>query len=460
MRTRWRRLLHDPTYVVLGLVFAAGLVIGDLVTREDLGETALALFGRFWRGTPEETREVLGAIFGLQFTVLTIVLSLNAPLVQSAANQYSPRLVPFYLKNAPIRRAVPMFVLATGYIFAAVRDLGVMEAQVSRPRPVVSGALLLVVAAFLLLAFDLLRTYRFMRVERVLGLVRESTFAAARRTQRMLSRLDLDGAKSLALPAGARSFGATESGYVVRTDVPRLARIARKHGVRVRVSRAIGDFVDAGEVVGWYVADAPGGDDPGTSERLGSTLEIAPTREPDHDPGYGIRILADVAARALSSSSNDSYTARQALQHVRSTLRQLARVPLGDWNVVDRDGEVRVSVMSTQLRELVCLAIDAPLRYGANDIEVLDAVLEMALEVGLVAPGAEGRALAHELVDRVLSDASHYGELDAGRRAHLESEAERVRASLELDAPRGERVARSDWALSRAHVRALSPRHS
>ncbi|WP_236518084.1 DUF2254 domain-containing protein [Sandaracinus amylolyticus] len=450
-----RRLLADPFYLVMIAALVLGATLGRLVAREGLGEELTYALGRAWRGTPDGAREALATMFGLQFTVLTIVLSLNAPVVQSAANQYSPRLVPFYLKNAPLRRAVPLFVLATGYIVAALRELGLAATQTPRPQPIVTGALALLVGAFALLMIDLNRTFRFMRVERVLALVRQSAFEAADRLRDDARSLALDRVARLALPAWAHPLPSPASGYVVRVDVARLARVARRAGVRVRISRPVGDYVDEGEVVGWVMTDAASGPvPPRVIARLASALEASPTRDPEYDPGYGIRILADVASRALSSSSNDSYTARQALQQLRSVLRHLARQPFGDWNVVDRDRTPRVSVMATDLREYVSLAIDAPLRHGANDLEVLDAVLEIALEMGLVAPDAEGRAVAHELVAKVMSDATRFGDLDDAKLAHLRNEAAIVRASIERNAPRAERLARAHWALP---PRALVP---
>jgi uncharacterized membrane protein len=240
----------------------------------------------------------------------------------------------------------------------------------------------------------------------------------------------------------------SRSGYLVEVDVRGIRNIARRAGVRVRVSRALGDYVDHGEVVGWIAPDDGGPVRPRLIRRLASTLAIAPNRESVLDPAYGIRILSDVAARSMSSTDNDSYTARQALQQLRSVLRHLARGPLGDWNVVDPDGSVRVSVMATELREYISIAVESPLRHGAGDPEVLDGVLEIALEIGLVACDDDGRAAASRLVNRVLEDAMEYGNLRDGRLARLLAEAELVRASLEKDQPRRDRHARSDWVLA------------
>jgi len=241
---------------------------------------------------------------------------------------------------------------------------------------------------------------------------------------------------------------ARASGYLVEVHVGSLARIARRAGVRVRISRTVGDYFDAGEVVGWAARDGAGAIGARLARRLAATLLIAPTREADLDPAYGLRILAEVAARALPPITNDSYTARQALQQIRSVLRHAAQASLGDWNVVDDDGSIRASVRANELRELISIAVESPLRCGAGDPEVLDGVLEIALEVGLVARDAGGRAAAHQLVNRVLEDAIEYGKLQNGRLKRLLAEADLVRASLNEDCPRADRHARSDWALT------------
>jgi uncharacterized membrane protein len=296
----------------------------------------------------------------------------------------------------------------------------------------------------------MIRTYRFMRVELVLELVRQATFEAIARRARLIERLPLAPADPVALAADASAMLAPRSGYLVEVDVRGLARIARRAGVRARIVRTVGDYFDEGEVVGWIGRDGGGAVGERVARRLAATLLIAPAREADVDPAYGIRILAEVASRAQSCASYDAYTARQALQQIRSILRLLARQPLGDWNVADPDGSIRVSVMATQLREVVSIAVDAPLRYGAGEPEVLDGILEIALEVGLLAPNAEVQTIAHQLINRVLEDAMEYGDLRNGRLRRLLAEAELVRASLKEDCPRWDRHARADWALTPA----------
>lgn len=444
---RLRTIFGQPFWFVLIGALILGVILGTLVARETTDEVIEALLGNAWRKNATDTRSFLMTMLSLQLTVLALVVSLNAPMVQSAANQYSPRLVPYYLRNVPFRRALPMFVLSTGFILAAVREVG-FGSEAVRPRPVLSAAATLVLLAFVLLAVTMVRTYRFLRVERILALVRDSIFTAIARREALLRGQPPAPHAKLTLASDATALPAPATGYLSEVDIRGITRLARRAGLRVRISRSIGDHLDAGEVIGWARPDDGGPIGPPLARRLAACVLIAPARAVALDPAYGIRILADVAARALSSSYNDSYTARQALHQIRSVLRRLARLPLGDWSVVDSDGRVRVSVMATELREFLSVAVEAPLRYGAGDPDVLDGILEIALEVGLVAPDATARAAAYRLIDRVLEDATEYGKLRNGRLKRLLAEADLVRASLQEDAPRPDRHERADWALS------------
>ncbi|WP_181790327.1 DUF2254 family protein [Myxococcus llanfairpwllgwyngyllgogerychwyrndrobwllllantysiliogogogochensis] len=442
---RLRRLIRDPYWLVLLACLCIGGLLGLELARVQT-DYASAFFGLAWRGDPSKTRSALTALFGLQITVLTVVLSLNAPVIQSAANQYSPRLVPLYLKSAPLRRAIPLFCVSSGYILVAGRELGLITDAGVRPRPVLSGAFILVLCALVSLVVCMIRTFRYMRVERVLGLVQELVVSAAeRRIRARLIRLPLDPAATLLLPPEASALTAPSSGYLTEVDLRQLTRLARHWRVRVRIDVFVGDYVDTGEVVGWVVGEVPGSMDPRAMHSLASALLLTAAREPDCDPALGIRILVDVANRALSTSANDAYTARQALQQVRSVMRRLGHLPLGDWNVVDPDGQVRASVAGMRLRDYLFMAVDGPLHHGMGSPEVLEEVLQIALAVGLTAWDAEDRAAAHALVARVLAKATAQETPERERLHRRLTESRRIRAAFENRSPSDPGANAGEW---------------
>jgi uncharacterized membrane protein len=421
--------LWEPTWFIILGALIVGVVIGTVLAHEPWTEAAYALFGRVWRGDPAEAQAYLGGILGFEITILTLLLSLNAMVVKTAAYQYSPRLIPIYVKSAPTRRSLPLFALLAGYILGATRELGRIEEDEVRPRYVIWVAAVLLLVALSFLLVDLWRTFRFVRVERVLGLARDATYAAAKRVRARVERLPLDPRATLELPLDASVLIAPESGYLVDVDVQRLALLARIANVRARVSRAIGDYVDEGDVIGWAASDTGGPVSTNVARVLTSTLFISPEREIEYDPGLGIRVIVDIANRSLSSSANDPYTARQALNQLRSVLRRVGQLPLGDWNVVDRDGKARVSVASTRLRDLLSLSVGGPLYYGSDHPDVLEGLLEIVHEVGWIARDPEDRAAAQKHLER-LDPLADQSDLDPDRLARLRSEAEPVRRGL------------------------------
>lgn len=427
-----RKLFHDPIWFVLFGALVVGLVLGKKFAHEqETGDTARFVLGRAWAGDPSETRAALGAILGFQVTIVALLLSMNAMVIKSAAYQYSARLIPLYVKNAPIRRELPLLVLLAAYTLGATRELGLVADDGVRPRGVISIAVAILVLALALLLFDLVRTFRFVRVERVLGLVRDATFAAAQRVRSRVERLPLDGEATLDLPGDASALVAGESGYIVDVDLRRLVQLARGSGVRARISHAIGDYIDQGEVIGWVASDDRSPVSKHLAHELGIALVISAVRELEYDPALGIRIIVDVANRALSSSANDPYTARQALNQCRSVLRHVGRFPLGDWNVVDEDGRVRVSVAATHLRDLLSVAVGGPLYYGADHPEILEGLIEIVLEAGWVARDPADRLAARALLERVERMAEE-SEMAPERLERLRAEGAPVRRSLEM----------------------------
>lgn len=62
--------------------------------------------------------------------------------------------------------------------------------------------------------------------------------------------------------------------------------------------------------------------------RLASCVRVDRVRSSDQDPAYGLRLLVDIAIRALSPAVNDPTTAVQALDQIEETLVRLGTRPL------------------------------------------------------------------------------------------------------------------------------------
>src|SRR5438034_3134302 len=81
-----RRILRQPYWIILIGSLIVGSILGTLVARETTNDLAVAVLGKAWVKTTAEARSFLMTMLSLQLTVLALVVSLNAPMIQSAAN--------------------------------------------------------------------------------------------------------------------------------------------------------------------------------------------------------------------------------------------------------------------------------------------------------------------------------------------------------------------------------------
>jgi len=87
----------------------------------------------------------------------------------------------------------------------------------------------------------------------------------------------------------------------------------------------VGDFVSAGAVLIETYGPDPG---PDAENRLRSMVALGVERTIEQDPSFAIRIMVDIAIRALSPAVNDPTTAVQVLDHLEDLLRLVGQTDL------------------------------------------------------------------------------------------------------------------------------------
>ncbi len=435
--TAWRERLRTSTWR-WGSAFAlpilaalAGAGFGAAMTGAEALDPARAVFGPAVVTDGETARGGLFALLGLELTLLGFVLSASTGALYGLAANHSQRLVPFLEPSRPLFRAAVGFAITTGYVLAAVQRLG--PAEVVAPRPVVTVGIAIALATVVTVMVDAALSLRKQAISQMLRVV---TTATRRAVAKGRARTRAWRAPPDSEAIDGPPICAHRSGFVRDVDAARLVRDAARFDARVRIDRAIGEYVVEGEPLGRVSA----ADAARAAQRIARALILGESRSTEHDVGAGLRVLVDIAERALSPAVNDPYTGCEALFRVRWILAELASVPDGDWVLVDDAGEARVSIARPSFEELVWLAVDGPCRYGAADPDVLDAVLDVASAIGRE---PSRRECARRVVARVLADAGSRG-MGPERVALLEAKASRVLHQL------GERSAVSPrlWSLA------------
>ena len=104
---------------------------------------------------------------------------------------------------------------------------------------------------------------------------------------------------------------------------------------------------------------------------LTNAIEMGEERTFDQDPKYAIRLLVDIAIKALSPAINDPTTAVQALDQIEDLLLRLGRRELEIGEFCDRDGQPRLIMPYPAWEDFLRLAFDEIASYGAQSVQVM-----------------------------------------------------------------------------------------
>ena len=183
-------------------------------------------------------------------------------------------------------------------------------------------------------------------------------------------------------------------------DLPRLARTAEEADVVIELHAAPGETIFEGTVLGVV----PGRTDDGLDPEILGALAMGAERTFEQDPAFALRVLADIALRALSPAVNDPTTAAQALDCLDSLLRRLAGRELAVGPVTDANGNLRVIVNSPTWEEYVGLALDEIISIGTGSLQVRRRLERLLEDVADQAP-PERRAAVERRLTQVTASA-------------------------------------------------------
>ena len=100
-------------------------------------------------------------------------------------------------------------------------------------------------------------------------------------------------------------------------------------------------------------------------------IHLALERTSEQDPKYPIRLLVDIAIKALSPAINDPTTAVQAIDQIEDLLRRLGRLDLDAGYASDANVVLRLVFPMPTWEDYLTLAFDEIRQYGANSVQVM-----------------------------------------------------------------------------------------
>jgi uncharacterized membrane protein len=179
------------------------------------------------------------------------------------------------------------------------------------------------------------------------------------------------------------------SSVVQTLDVRRLVRIAEHDDARIHVCVVPGETIpDQGLVA--VVLDGPNLAD----REVLRALRLGSERTFDQDPALALRLLVDIALRALSPAVNDPTTAVQTLDASADLLSVLVGRDLGVEVVDDADGTARVVLKLPTWEDYVSVASDEIVDMGVSSMQVRRRLGRLLEDLVALAPQQHVEALA------------------------------------------------------------------
>ena len=365
-----------PSLMQLVYILAA-FGLGVLIPRISVGDTVSA----------ETTTQLLLTIGGGIVAFVAVVYSLLFLVVQFGTTTFTPRLNLF--RDSPIIwHSFGYYLGVLVFSFTAAFAIG-DEEQTTILLPIVEVAMLLVSLGM----FRVLQTSAFKSIQLAVAL--DQVGLRGGQVIDGVYPSDVAEAPKDALDLEEEPFASADvrgevheirwprrAAVLQVINVPRLARVAEQADVLIELRVVTGEVIIQGDVVALVHGRAASALDQAVLKALSVGME----RTFEQDPAFPLRILSDIALRALSPAVNDPATAVQALDTMHSLLRILVTRDLDVGRIPGSDGKVRLVIPLPGWDDYLGLAIDEVTIFGTTSPMVRTRLERMLDDLATRAP--------------------------------------------------------------------------
>ncbi|MFF0478543.1 DUF2254 domain-containing protein [Streptomyces sp. NPDC004284] len=371
--TSWAARFRLRQYVKasLWIVPLFGLVLGVLLAELALTADGADWLPGGWHYSATTASGVLSAIVGAMVALLGFVVTIGVLVVQQATGTLSPRYMRLWYRDRLQKAVLATFTGTFAFAFSLLRrvetdsvpDLGVTLAGMA------------VAVSLVLLLIYLNRFTHNLRPVAIAELVTrmgEAVFTSG------AAALHGDGTVPSDGPVMRLRSG--RGGSIQAFNVAGLVAEAARHDCVFVVTRLIGDSVPPGTVL----IEVHGGTSQPDPDRVTGLVALGAERTIEQDPAFALRILVDIAVRALSPAVNDPTTAVQVINYIESFLHMIGSTRLpGRYVLADRHERARLVLPGRDWENFLQLAVCEIREYGGSSMQIcrrLHAMLEGLLD--------------------------------------------------------------------------------
>ena len=408
----WARRFRVREYVkgslwVLPLVGAA---VGALLAEALAGAEAS---GR-WDYSATTATTFLSTIVGAMAALTGFVITVTVLVVQTAIGTFSARYLRLWYRDRMLKATLALLVGTLTFSFGLLRRIE--EESVPSVGVTLAGSLVVLSLLLFLLFLD-----RFLHRLRPVAV---AALAAEAGKQAIDEAVSTVAAPEVYLePSGTGSqtlvVRAERAGSIQAIDVRSLVRWARQHDSEVVLRHPVGDFVSKGATL--IQVYGSGAETHGDERALRALIVIGDERTTEQDPAFAVRVMVDVAIRALSPAVNDPTTAVQVIDYLGETLRQIGTAGVAVTTQVNpAPGGAGVVIRHRRWDDFLALGVTEIREYGARSIQVVRRLRAMLEELHDSVPPECHSAVEQELARLDATVAAHWSDsidLDLARAA-------------------------------------------
>jgi uncharacterized membrane protein len=306
------------------------------------------------------------AIASGMIALTAIVFSLTFVMVQFSATAYSPRLVLWIARDPVVSHAIGVFTATFLYALAALvwvdRD---GSGRVPLAGIWVVGFLLII---SVMMFIGLVQRVGMLQVNRMLIFTGDQGREVVENLYPPIDTLPSpDSAELPRSPCLQTLLHHGDPRFVQAANISRLVDIASKFGCIIELMVTVGDAVlDSVPIMRVYGAAAAI-----PEQTLRPAITFGSERTFQQDPKYAIRLLVDIAIKALSPAVNDPTTAVQALDQIEDLLIRLGRRRLEIGAFRDNKGDLRLLMRFPAWEDFLRLGFHEIRLYGAASVQVM-----------------------------------------------------------------------------------------
>jgi uncharacterized membrane protein len=315
----------------------------------------------------DQATAIYSSVASGMITLTGLVFSLAFVMVQFSATAYSPRLVLWIARDPVMWHALGIFTATFLYAIAALAGI---NRNASGKVPAVSLWLLVgLLVASVAMFIGLVQRIGLLQISRMLVFTGDQG--------RKVIATTYPPAKSVAANTGSDDYSALPCTQTLihcgrpraiqAIDVVALVNLAEAFGGVIEMTVAVGDTV----VELMSLLRVFGARQPIEEEKLRNGIKVGEERTFEQDPKYAIRLLVDIAIKALSPAINDPTTAVQALDQIGDLLLRLGQRHLETGMYRNRDGKLRLVVPFPGWEDLLRLGLVEICSFGANSEQVM-----------------------------------------------------------------------------------------